>query len=91
MKDESRRGLARLGPESAGGNGVWIAVERMDRGTGVEQAAGVAPRAESRIDDNRAGCRLQRGKHFFEQDGNMRDGADHAPFPFAFPAASAAS
>ena len=50
-----------------GSDGIGIAVEGVDTGTGLEQRGGVAARAKGRIDDGHARLRLERGEHFIEQ------------------------
>ena len=52
-------------------NRIGVAVERMDGRAGIEQAAGIAARAEGRVDHQRAGHHRQRGDRLVEQDRDM--------------------
>jgi hypothetical protein len=51
MEDKAGRIFARFGPFAPGFDRIGIAIEGVDGGAGIEQAAGIAARAERGIDD----------------------------------------
>ena len=53
----------------------------------IEDGAGVAARAEGRVDDDVARLRVERVDHFVQQDGDMGSGARSLPAPFRLGAA----
>ena len=81
MENEARRVFPGFREARARGDGIGIAVERVDRRAALEKRPGVAPGAESGIDDNVARLRVERGDDFVEQDGDVRLGHFLRPFP----------
>ncbi len=92
LQDQPRRLFGGLGPLACGGDRIGIAVERVDGGPGIEQAAGIAPGAECRVDDHAARLRIERGDRLVEQDRDVPKGVWHAhaflPLPPELPASA---
>ncbi len=80
MEHEARRDFARLGPGLPGGDGIGVAVEGMDGRAAIEDRAGIAARAEGRVDHHVARLRAERRDNLVEQDRDVRRAHLRLPF-----------
>ena len=72
MQDQPWRLFMGLGPAGTAGDGIGIAVERVDGCPGIEQAPGISAGTERGIDHHRAGFRSKRADHFIQQHRDVR-------------------